>query len=490
MGIAISTLLGARATKESANLQRTKVKLSNDCWLDVLKFLSCTQWSEKRYVSRQINGIAERNISRLPRAIIEKAILGMNSSTLIDRQIDAILMRTISRLALEIIDRATMHLSDVHDAIFAFDDIIPERQIERWFLNRGITLESRVQYQPRSTPWGIMVEKALFGNYTDCTDMCILGPAQEKVQVQKSWLEYLFLKEEALESLVFHAEFHPAKKFSWASLEQFLTFLFTPLSYVKVVEMYAVNQKFVDAVKEKFVDNFFIHGNAMHTLTSNDNKPPYIHCEKFSLLYTFIHGMNVDGLCNTLTWLERNVRAESIRMPFVSMYTHSQDKDAVCRLLTDFVFGALRICAKRELRLHSENKINLNYLFFSLIEKFRTLPQIEREIPTIVIESLSLLHLGKIQSSLGPNVIYREVDSQGAEFQYVFENGHNRLRISFCESRLPHETAKEYDCYVQSFQRALKRFSSLGRGKDALQRALEKKKGKPTRVATLIVTEA
>ncbi|KAI1709534.1 hypothetical protein Ddc_13848 [Ditylenchus destructor] len=41
-------------------------------------------------------------------------------------------------------------------------------------------------------------------------------------------------------------------------------------------------------------------------------------------------------------------------------------------------------------------------------------------------------------------------------------------------------------CKVQSFQRALKRFSSLGRGKDALQRALEKKKGKPTRVATSI----
>ncbi|KAI1710034.1 hypothetical protein Ddc_13633 [Ditylenchus destructor] len=414
---------------------RKKVEISNDCWLDVLKFLSCAKWSEKQYVSRQINGIASRNFSRLPRSTIEKAILNEECSK----------------------PQLLRELPDIDYAIVSFDAIIPQSETEQWFVNRGITLESGVQFHSFSTqmpPGPILIVKALFGKYSDITDMCILGPAQVNEEVHKSWFGQLFYKQKSsLDSVVFYSQFRPANKFSCASLERFLTFLFHPASYVKVVEMFAVNQKFVDAVKGKFADNFPSLGNAMHSHKSNDNKPPYIHCETFSLLYT--RGMDVDGLRSIFSWLVRNVRADAIRMPFVSAYTHRQDEDTVCHLLNNFVFRALGMCAKRELRIHSDIDFNMNKLFFSLVKKFWTLPQIESEIPTIVIEPFSYFPFLEIKWALRSNVIHEgEMNSQGAEFLYVIENGHNRMRILFCERpscRLPYHWAKEYHCYVKFY---------------------------------------
>ncbi|KAI1710032.1 hypothetical protein Ddc_13631 [Ditylenchus destructor] len=409
---------------------RKKVEISSDCWLDVLKFLTCAEWSEKRYVSRQISGVAARNFSRLPRATIEKAILNEECSK----------------------HQLLRELPNVKDAIVAFDVILPHNKIAQWFVKRGINLEYRAKFHSASTqisPEAILIDEAFFGKHSYFTDMCILGPAQQ--HVQKSWFGYLFRKQESLESVVFYSQFRPRMKFARASLEQFFTFLFHPLSYIKVVEMFAVNQKFVDAVKENFADNYPILRDAaktMHPQNSNDNKPPYIHCETFSLLYT--RDIDVDGLCNTLSWLERNVRADSIRMPFVSAYTHFQDYDALCHLLNNFVFGALRICAKRELRIHSES-CSCN-LFFSVAKKFWTLPRIESEIPTIVIEPFPSYCFPQIQWALRSNVIHQEMDSQGAEFLYVIENEHNRMRISFRESPsspLPYDWAKEYLCYVK-----------------------------------------
>ncbi|KAI1706622.1 hypothetical protein Ddc_15203 [Ditylenchus destructor] len=408
MGIAISMLLGARVTTENANLPRTKVKLSNDCWLDVLKFLTCAEWSEKRCVSRQINGIAERNISHLPRVIIEKAILGEKRS----------------------MPKLLRDLSGIDDAIVAFGAVIPQNKIERWFVNRGTTLEERVKVQllfTRIRSGGFLTEY-----HSDFADICILGQAQ---QVQKSWFDQLFANQ--YESVLFYAHFSSSRKYSWPAMEQFLTFLFHPSSYIKVVEMYTVNQTFVDTVKEKFS----IPGNTMRAQKTNTNKPFYIHCETFSLLSK--SGMNVDGLCNALIWLEQNVRAESIRMPFV--YTHSMDRAAVCCLLNNFVFGALRVCAKLELRLNYRTETKL---LISLVEKFWTLSRIKHDIPTIVIESFSLRDFEKIQPYLGPNVIHQEVDSQRPGFLYVFENGHNRMRISFCKSSDNHWG---YDCYVKFY---------------------------------------
>ncbi|KAI1697804.1 hypothetical protein Ddc_19478 [Ditylenchus destructor] len=45
----------------------------DDSWLEAIKHLTCIQWSKMSLVCRQINGIVQRNISRLPRQVIESA---------------------------------------------------------------------------------------------------------------------------------------------------------------------------------------------------------------------------------------------------------------------------------------------------------------------------------------------------------------------------------------------------------------------------------
>ncbi|KAI1706624.1 hypothetical protein Ddc_15205 [Ditylenchus destructor] len=329
-------------------------------------------------------------------------------------------------------------LSDVDDAIVAFGEIIPKSEIAQWFVNRGITLEERVQFRPlftRIRSGGFLTEY-----YSDFAHICILGQAQ---QVKKLWFDQLFGKQ--YESVLFYAQFIPYREYSWPAMEQFLTFLFHPISYIKKVEMYTVNQIFVDAVKEKFAGKFCIPANMILPLKSNINKPPYIHCETFSLL--FKSGIDVDGLCNALTWLERNVRAESIRIPY-TVYTDSQSRTAVFRLLNNFVFGALRICAKRELRIHFEMEPSL---LIGLVKIFPTLSRFESEIPTIVLESYSSDIVDQIERKFGPKVIYREVDSHGATFLYVFENGHNKMRISFYERPGDNRWTKKFDCYVKFY---------------------------------------
>ncbi|KAI1695006.1 hypothetical protein DdX_19813 [Ditylenchus destructor] len=419
------------------NLPHRKVEISDDCWLDVLKFLICAQWSEKRYVSRQINGIADRNISRLPRATIERAILGENSS----------MPNQLRNLSL--------------NALVAFGAVIPKSEIEQWFVNHGVSLEAKIQFRPlpddlyqqsydyyqhRAVLMEFLSEGPIFGGYdADFVDICVLGPARQSAQVQPWWFHQLFRKQ--YESVLYYAQLYPYANYSWAAMEQFLTFLIHPLSYIKVVEMYTVNQKLVDVVKNRLAN---IQGDVMGTQKLDTYKPAYIHCETFSLLFESV--MNVDGLCYALTWLERNVRADAIQMPFVSLFTDSQDHDTICQMtivLNNFVFGALRICAKRELRVHSKihSEIETN-LIISLVEKFRSLPLIEREIPTIVIESIFSIDFRDVQQNLGSNVIHHEVDSQGAEFLYVFENGQNRMRISFCQTA---DYWYKYDCYVKFY---------------------------------------
>ncbi|KAI1691906.1 hypothetical protein DdX_21571 [Ditylenchus destructor] len=57
--------------KSSRDQNRGNVNISDDTWLEALKFLTCPQWLQKRFVCRQINGIAERNITRLPKMVLD-----------------------------------------------------------------------------------------------------------------------------------------------------------------------------------------------------------------------------------------------------------------------------------------------------------------------------------------------------------------------------------------------------------------------------------
>ncbi|KAI1711274.1 hypothetical protein Ddc_12971 [Ditylenchus destructor] len=52
-------------------MPRKMVIILDDSWLEALKHLTCRQWSKMSLVCRQVNGIVQRNISRLPRQVIE-----------------------------------------------------------------------------------------------------------------------------------------------------------------------------------------------------------------------------------------------------------------------------------------------------------------------------------------------------------------------------------------------------------------------------------
>ncbi|KAI1709530.1 hypothetical protein DdX_11318 [Ditylenchus destructor] len=173
---------------------RQEVKLPEDCWFDVLKCLSCPIWSKMRYVSRQINGIAERNISHLPRSLIDMAIFDGNYPK----------------------PKLSRKLPKTKDTLVADGVVIPHNVIKQWFLNRFISLD---------TPNDIPVEEILIGrNYVKLgsMDICILGPGQLNGELGKRLFEHPFRQQKFYESVVFYGRFHPSTKFSLAYLEQFL----------------------------------------------------------------------------------------------------------------------------------------------------------------------------------------------------------------------------------------------------------------------------
>ncbi|KAI1711281.1 hypothetical protein Ddc_12978 [Ditylenchus destructor] len=315
------------------NLPRNKVEIPEDCWLDVLKFLTPPQWPEIRLVSRQIKRIAERNVARWPRVIIEKAILDD----------DYVMRRELKR-----------ELSDVDDGIVAYEGIVTQSKLGQWFENRGFTLAA-----PVHVPAGkVVIGKNCHNILGDALSiaMYVLGPVQQSDNVRKLRFEYPFenpfRKQRCYKSVLF-LQFSPPANSFWPTLELFLLFLFHPCSYVKNVQIFAVNQKIVNVVKETLAD-FFIQQHMTHIQNDVYNKPPYIHCGTFTLPVVFRQEKSIDELSDfreSLKWLERNVRADSILI-YISAHV-TKDHVAICHLLNGFVFETSRMCAGRELRLRS-----------------------------------------------------------------------------------------------------------------------------------------
>ncbi|KAI1698382.1 hypothetical protein Ddc_19141 [Ditylenchus destructor] len=129
-------------------LPQKKVEIPEDCWLEVLKFLACSQWTEKRLVSWQINAIAERNIFHLPCAVLERAIFEEDGYC-IERE----LARKI-----------------LIDHIVSNEVQIPASEIMTWFADRSITLGT-----PEDKEEELLGEKDW--EYTTI-NMLVLGPAQ------------------------------------------------------------------------------------------------------------------------------------------------------------------------------------------------------------------------------------------------------------------------------------------------------------------------
>ncbi|KAI1707505.1 UDP-glucoronosyl and UDP-glucosyl transferase domain-containing protein [Ditylenchus destructor] len=59
---------------EAKKLSRKQVEIPEDVWLVALKFLTGLQWSKVRFVSHQLNGLVQRNISHLPLVIIDEVL--------------------------------------------------------------------------------------------------------------------------------------------------------------------------------------------------------------------------------------------------------------------------------------------------------------------------------------------------------------------------------------------------------------------------------
>ncbi|KAI1698239.1 hypothetical protein DdX_18007 [Ditylenchus destructor] len=313
--------------EQNERLVRKKVNIPDDTWLEALKFLACPDWSQKRFVSRQIDGIAQRNISRLPKMVL-----------------DGVSMYYINRGCVFPVNTLDKY------AIVSFDAVLQKRQSTQFFKNRGFTL---------SAPEGIPAKTVLFGarsaldnwtrRYDANVNVCIHGIVKEEVPLSFQeelcpWFQKLRHEgaySEAMEfrkPVLYYAQFNPAlNPCSWDYLAQFLKFVYHPTSYTKEVKMFAVNQNFIDALE--------------CNTDSIGHEPRYIHCESFSLLIYILNPAYAD-IPDSLKWLPQNVRAEKIYLPWILKTSESFG------LVTDFLldpFGAKQ-CASEMMTIQVINE--------------------------------------------------------------------------------------------------------------------------------------
>ncbi|KAI1695798.1 hypothetical protein DdX_19381 [Ditylenchus destructor] len=248
---------------DEANISRKSVYIPNDTWLEALKFLTCPQWSQNRYVCRQINGIIERNISHLPKMVLACADMYYN----FEDRAQEWQKRRLNK-----------------NTVVAFETVMQEKQSTQWFVKRGF---------PIKAPVGIPASDLLIaadkwtGECESNVNICIHGSAQEKVPYsdEKKRLP------SSREPVLFYAQFNPvSNRYSWHYLAQFLKFIYHPMSYVKEVKMFAVNQTFIDSLK--------------CNIGSTDNEPRYIRCESFTLKR---FQLSYDGVKKQFRFFEKRV---------------------------------------------------------------------------------------------------------------------------------------------------------------------------------------
>ncbi|KAI1714668.1 hypothetical protein Ddc_11389 [Ditylenchus destructor] len=361
------------------NPLRKKVDISDDTWLETLKYLSCLEWSQKCFVSRQINGVAQRNILRLPMMTLHSALMYYRYWT-----------------------RSNLFNSNT---TVVFDTVMQEEQSMQWFKSRGFTLDAPKDIPAQNVVIGVTSKKSEWkGN----VNVCIYGSAHEKIPLtyKEHYLPWYYDCSER-KPVLFYAKYNPFfNQYSSNYLAQFLKCIYHPALYIKKVEMYAFDQSFIDSLKCN-ADSF-------------DNKPRYIRCESFMLLG--ISGKNTVALSNSLQWLGRNVRAETIQIREIDC---DEKYPEAYVLLANFLLEASGASKKTVIRQKNEMSF-LN----ALIQKFRTIPVVKSAIPTI---EFWYPRAEEYRAHLGPNLIAREVDSEGADALYMIENGQNRMRISLKE---------------------------------------------------------
>ncbi|KAI1711284.1 hypothetical protein Ddc_12981 [Ditylenchus destructor] len=306
--------------------------------------------------------------------------------------------------------------------IVTFDTVLKKKVSTQWLKNHGFTLNAPVDIPAKNVLIGARDEWKR--TYNSNVHVCIHGFAQVKnpLSYEEECLPW-FQKphdqnpySDAMEfpkPVLYYAQFNPLlNQYSWNYLAQFLKFVYHPMTYIKEVKMFAVNQNYIDSIK--------------CNVDSVGNEPRYIRCESFSLgsFYMTFYTSNPypDIIPDSLKWLARNVRAEKIDLPWILQTSETYDQ--VANFLLD-PSGAKQ-CASEKTTIHV---VRAAVFLNILVEKFHSIPLIEDGIPTIGFKySLD----DEIPAILGPNLIDQEVDSEGADELYVISNGQNRMRVSFC----------------------------------------------------------
>ncbi|KAI1698504.1 hypothetical protein DdX_17872 [Ditylenchus destructor] len=226
------------------------------------------------------------------------------------------------------------------------------------------------------------------------------------------------LPRQVIERIAIHSQylsFNPR----FASVASSLQKLFHPASYIKIVTMPIVSQKLIDA--------------------NSNGEERFIRCQKFALLPFSDILITPQKISQSLEWLVRNVRSDSISLP-ERMFNRIHNTVKIRAMLTNFIFESAQECKAQELVFCFDDYLSESCLNgFSgvmlvdiLIEDFLALPVVQGTIPTVVIDRYPTDE--QYHKHLGENLIGREVDSQGAEFLYEIENGEKRVRISLCRS--------------------------------------------------------
>ncbi|KAI1713843.1 hypothetical protein DdX_08725 [Ditylenchus destructor] len=376
---------------------RKEVNFPDDTWLETLKFLACPQWSKMCFVCRKMNGVAQRNISRLPRVFVDSASMYYTDYYARPKEWKKV---PVTR----------------YTVVVAFDEVMQGKQSTEWFKNRGFTLDVPEHIPPENALIGGRKWKGYGrGNeWRGNVNVCIHRSAQETIPLSNTelrfpWLYNLASKIDQFKSVVYYAQFNPIlNQYSWDYLAQFFKFMYHPSSYIKEARLFAIHQNFVDHLKCT-ADSFY-------------KEPRHIRCESFVLEGKI--GTNITDASDSLKWLAQNVHAETI-------YIHDTSSCDVFHLLANFLLEAsgAKQCASTKMEiLVSDPVVFLNVL----IQKFRTIPLVESAIPTI---SFFYPSQEEHRAHLGPNLISQEVDSQGSSALYLISNGQNRMRISFHSSK-------------------------------------------------------
>ncbi|KAI1700151.1 hsp70 protein [Ditylenchus destructor] len=313
---------------------REKVHILSDTWLETLKFLKFPQWSKALFVSRQLAGVVQRNISYLPCTVIDGATM---SEVCVYSYTRRVPRKLRGAEAAPLPRRIASHAMPVAPFV-SFGDKIPENLKKEFFTDLGISLNAPANAQHKDALSGLR-SKTLVPRFILSRCACV------------------------------------------------------------EVEMFALNQKMIDSVL--------------------DDEERYISCGSFTWKKV---SSNMDEFHKSLSWLERNVRANTIHFPEHIDYKNENSS----RTNRSFSTG----CVVEMRPTGSQIQVCMQYgIVFA--SKFRSVSFVRNDVPTFTASTYGDENVPEAMSLLllDPDVLkLKSDDSQGAD-EYLISNGDNRMQI-------------------------------------------------------------